>query len=159
MATRAVRLDTVFKPRSKSPISQTIKTYKSRNRTTNESFTEDQTKLLINSCTDLFERTILILGFNSGMRVSEISHIDVGMVDFEREAIKLWDEKKDRYRTVYPGKVAMSAVALFVKEKGIKGPRLFDANEKTFERHFQKLTFRVLNDLNCNGIRHKKCLD
>lgn len=155
MASKQIQVERVFKPKSKSPISQTIKTYKSRNRTSNESFTEDQTKLLINSCTDLFERTILILGFNSGMRVSEISHIDVGMVDFERESIKIWDEKKDRYRTVYPGKVAMSAVALFIKEKGIKGPRLFDVNEKTFERHFQKLTSQALNDRRSwHTVRH-----
>jgi integrase len=106
-------------------------------------------------CRDLLDRTALILGFNSGMRVSEITHIDVGMIDFENERIKIWDEKKDRYRVVYPGKVAMSMISLYMKEKNIKGPRLFDLNEKTLERHFQKLTSSALNDKRSwHTVRH-----
>ena len=155
MPSRQVQVEKVFKPKSKSPISKTIRTGEPRNRSSNESFTEEQTKLLINSCTNLFDKTILVLGFNSGMRVSEISNIDLGMVDFENERIKIFDKKKKRYRIVYPGKIAMASVSLYVKEKGIKGPRLFDVAEKTFERHFQKMTSSVLNDKRSwHTVRH-----
>lgn len=144
MANRIVRTETVYKGKSKSPISTRKETYTTHTRTPNDALTDEQISLLINSADDLTTRTMIMLGFHTGMRVSEITHIDVGMIDFDMNRIKIWDEKKDRYRLVYPGVQAMTALKLYVKEKGIKGPRLFNFTMKTTERMFQALCLKAL---------------
>ncbi len=156
------RVDLIYKGKEYRLISRKIKTpqeptppEKERSRTPNEAWTEDQAMKLISSADDLFDRTILILGFNSGLRVSEISSIDTGMIDEENNRIKVWDEKKDRHRQVYIGSSAMSAVRLYMKEKNVKGPKLFDCSWKKFERHLQKISGRVLNDpRSWHTVRH-----
>lgn len=155
MAFKQVQVQRVYKEKSKSPIPKSNKTAMPRNRTSNEAFSEDQVKLLINSCSDLTDRTLLMLGFNSGMRISEISNIDVGMIDFDSERIKIWDEKKDKYRIVYPGKIPMSMLAMYIREKNIKGPKLFNIADKTIERHFQALSLKILGDKRSwHTVRH-----
>lgn len=128
---------------------------KERIRTSNEALTEDQVNRLIAACDNLFDRTILILGFGSGMRVSEISSIETGRIDWENNRINVWDEKKDDNRNVYPGQSAMDALRLYISEYKVKGPLVFDYVDKTFENHVKAITKRVLNDKRSwHTVRH-----
>ncbi len=42
------------------------------------------------------------LGLSVGLRVSEVVSIRTSEIDFERGLIKIWDEKKDKWRFVMP---------------------------------------------------------
>lgn len=153
MTSRQVSVQRVFKEKSKSPISSQIKT--PRNRTSNDALSEEQIQKLISGCDDLLDRTLLILGFNTGMRVSEITNIDVSLIDWNNGHITVQDFKKRKFRKVYPSERALAAIKLYIQERKVKGPALFDISEKTTERHFQTLTERILNDKRSwHTVRH-----
>lgn len=153
MTSRQVSVQRVFKEKSKSPISSQIKT--PRNRTSNDALSEEQIQKLISGCDDLLDRTLLILGFNTGMRVSEITNIDVSLIDWNNGHITVQDFKKKKFRKVYPGERALAAIKLYIQERKVRGPALFDISEKTTERHFQALIERILNDKRSwHTVRH-----
>lgn len=153
MTSRQLSVQRVYKKKSKSPISSQIKT--PRNRTSNDALREEEIRKLISGCEDLLDRTLLILGFNTGMRVSEITNIDVSLIDWNNGHITVHDFKKKKFRKVYPGERALAAIKLYIQERKVRGPALFDISEKTTERHFQTLTERILNDKRSwHTVRH-----
>lgn len=150
---KRLKVETVFKSKNESPIREQIKT--ERKRTPNEALTDEQVKKLLDGCTDLTDRTLLVLGFNTGMRVSEITNIEISLIDWEGEFFTVYDKKKRRFRKVYPGKTAMSALKIYINERNIKGPKIFDFSEKTTERKFQSLTEKILGDKRSwHTVRH-----
>ena len=158
----AKKVDLVYKGREYRLISRQNRTPKpptppgkERTRSSNEALTEEQISSLIERADDLFDRTVLILGFSSGLRISEISGIETGRIDFDHARIKIWDEKKDKDRNVFVGDRATNAIRLYIAERRVSGLKLFEFSAKTFERHFQALTESVIGQRRSwHTVRH-----
>ncbi|MCL5782533.1 MAG: site-specific integrase [Candidatus Thermoplasmatota archaeon] len=144
-----MKLKTVYNGKKKSPKSEKNKTIKPkgppRKRTSNDPLTREESETLIRSIDNLQDRTLIFLGLNSGMRVSEIASIEEISIDFQEERVRIWDEKKDLYREVYVNRDVLSSMKLFINSiRGRKDPRIFPVSEKTIERIIQKWTLKAL---------------
>lgn len=117
---------------------------KPRNRLSNEPLTKEEVKLLIDSCTDLETRTLFVLGFNTGMRVSEITRIPWTSINWEEGFITIWDEKKNRYRNVTPNLSALNMLKLWHGANGGQQEYVFSFSPKTVQNRIQHWTSRVL---------------
>lgn len=73
-----------------------------RKRHPNRSLTEDQIRSLLASIENIEDDALIRLGLSVGLRVSEVVSIRTSEIDFERGLIKIWDEKKDKWRFVMP---------------------------------------------------------
>ena len=72
---------------------------RTRKRHPNRSLTEAQIKSLLTATDNIQDDALIRLGLSVGLRVSEVVSIRTSEIDFERGIIKIWDEKKDRWRT------------------------------------------------------------
>ena len=84
------------------------------------------------------------LGLSVGLRVSELVSIRTSEIDFERGVIKIWDEKKDRWRLVMPTLETMSAIKKYLNSLPKTPQYLFHFSEKTVERIIQRYSKRTL---------------
>lgn len=125
------------------PISNKIK--KIRNRTPNTPLTKEEVATLINHTTDLETKTLFILGFNTGMRVSEITNISWLAVNWNENTITIWDEKKNKYRNVIVDSYTMSALRLWHNTNNFKQEKIFSFTTKTVQNKLKKWTEKILN--------------
>ncbi len=71
-----------------------------------------------------------------GIRTSEI--------DFDRGLIKIWDEKKDRWRLIMPTLDSLSAIKKYLNSLNKQPQYLFPISAKTIERIIQKYSKQAL---------------
>ena len=65
-----------------------------------EPLTQEEVIKLINSTDSLEERTILILGFTTGLKLSEILKLEPINFEFNNGIVTIWDKKRRLYRSV-----------------------------------------------------------
>src|ERR1700693_2389590 len=87
---------------------------KKRKRHPNRPLTEAQIRLLLNEIGDIHDDALIRLGLSVGLRVSEVVGIRTSEVDFERGLIKIWDEKKDKWRLIMPTLETLSAIKKYL---------------------------------------------
>lgn len=138
----------VYKARKKSPISNKNRKSKPggapRKRTSNDPLAEEEVTRLLRSVTDPADYILFYIGFTTGMRVSEVRALDIGLIDFQERRIKIFDQKKDIYRWIYPPEAPLVALQRFINA-GVKSPPLvFPWGEKTIETRIQKWTKNIL---------------
>jgi integrase/recombinase XerD len=89
---------------------------------------EDASRL-VNSILDSRDRCILVLLFKTGMRVGELTNLDVGDVDLDKGQITLKFKKKRSNRVLYLDKEAIAVLqrwfAARKNRKGAEGQALF----------------------------------
>src|SRR5260370_41218583 len=73
-----------------------------RRRYPNRTLTEAEIRLLLSSVESIRDDALIRLGLSVGLRVSEVVTIRTSEIDFDHGLIKIWDEKKDRWRHVMP---------------------------------------------------------
>ena len=78
------------------------------------------------------------------MRVSEVVGIRTSEVDFERGLIKIWDEKKDKWRFIMPTNDALSAIRKYLNSLEKQPKTLFPISAKTVERLIQGYSKQAL---------------
>lgn len=123
-------------------IPKTVKVKKTRNRLSNQPLSEEELKKLIESITEPRDHALILLGANSGMRVSEAVHVEkIGIQEAEGQ-ITIWDEKKNRYRNVRLPAATISTLLRYWAT--LQTSRLFDFTEKTAENIIQEWTLKVL---------------
>lgn len=117
-----------------------------RNRLSNDSLSEEEVKKLLESVTKARDHALLLLGFNSGMRVSEAVSLDRQAVNEQEGFVTIWDEKKNKFRKVYLPQATINALLRFwestPKEK--RSNKFFDFSMKTAENIIQFWTWKVL---------------
>ena len=69
-----------------------------RKRHPNRAFTEAQIRNLLAAIENIRDDALIRLGLSVGLRVSEVVTIRTSEIDFDRGLIKIWDEKKDKWR-------------------------------------------------------------
>ncbi len=117
---------------------------KKRKRNSNDPLTKEEVAALINSTTQLEDRTLFILGFNTGMRVSEIVNIPWTAVDWNEGMITIWDEKKNRSRRVMPDAYTLSTLKLWQNADGGKQEKVFEFSAKTVQNKLHYWSEKLL---------------
>lgn len=81
---------------------------------------------------------LIRLGLSVGLRVSEIVSIRTSEVDFDRGVIKIWDEKRDKWRLGMPMMEAMSTIKKYLNSVLKQTHYRFQMSTKSVERIIQK---------------------
>jgi len=108
-----------------------------RHRHPNRALTEAQIRILLAAIDNIRDDALIRLGLSVGLRVSEIITLRTSEIDFERGLIKIWDEKKDKWRLIMPTTEAMSAIKKYLNSLPKQPQYLFPMNAKTVERLIQ----------------------
>jgi len=115
-----------------------------RKRHPNRSLTEAQIRSLLASIENIRGDAMIRLGPPVGLRVFEVVAVRTSEIDFERGLIKIWDEKKDRWRHVMPTLEAISAIRKYLNSLEKTPQYLFPFSERTIERIIQRYSKRAL---------------
>lgn len=128
---------------------------KTRIRNNNDPLSQQEVEALLNGIHDLQDYTLLLFGFSSGVRVSELS-FDYNAINAQEGYVNIWDEKKNRYRKIYLPENVITALKRFWNERGDrKQPRFFDFSDKTAERKIQHWTSTILGkEKSWHAARH-----
>lgn len=116
----------------------------SRKRHPNRPLNETQIRTLLAAADTVRDDALLRLGLSAGLRVSEVVSIRTSEIDFDRGLIKIWDEKKDKWRLVMPTLEAMSAIKKYLKTLDRAEQYLFPMSAKTIERIIQAYSKKAL---------------
>ncbi len=115
-----------------------------RKRYPNSSLTEAQIRVLLSQVDNILDDALIRLGLSVGLRVSEVVSIRTSEIDFDRGLIRIWDEKKDRWRLIMPTLESMSAIKKYLNSLPKQPQYLFPVTTKTVERIIQGYTKKVL---------------
>jgi|SRR5579859_3212161 len=115
-----------------------------RRRHPNRALTEAEIRLLLSSVESIRDDALIRLGLSIGLRVSEVVTIRTSEVDFDHGLIKIWDEKKDRWRHVMPTLEAIGVLKRYLNSLDRRTQYLFPLTTKTVERIIQRYSKRTL---------------
>lgn len=144
------------KKNKKSPKVRENKTGQTRNRFSNDPLKKDEVEVLLNGVDNIQDHTFLVLGFYSGMRISEIISIEDISLNEGEGRIHIWDEKKNLYRDVYVPDIIFSILKRYINSMtSRKDPRLFQFSKKTAERKIEYWTKKILGKTKSwHAVRH-----
>lgn len=130
--------------------------------------TVDETFALIDSINksdrlSLRDRAIMELLYSCGLRISELTGLDVGKVDFEQELVRVVG-KGEKERIVPVGRHALDALRSYLEERGLPGdqePMFLNRlggrlTPRSIQRHLKKhlLLAGVLKNATPHALRH-----
>jgi len=124
--------------KSKSPA------IRQRKRHPNRALTEAQIRILLSAIENIRDDALIRLGLSVGLRVSEVVSIRTSEIDFERGLIKIWDEKKDKWRAIMPTMETMGTLKKYLNALPKPPQYLFPMAPKTVERIIQGYSKRAL---------------
>ena len=111
----------------------------------NDPLSQEEVVKLLNSADNLEDRALLLLGFNTGLKVPEILSIEPINFEFSSGMVRIWDRKLRLYRSVFiPDETINELRMLIDSRKDSTGPRLFPSTAKSLEGRFQRYTLKVL---------------
>ncbi len=144
------------KKKGKSLKTHENKTGKTRARFSNDPLTREEVELLLGKVDNIMDHTLMVLGFYTGMRISEIISIEDISLNEPEGRIHIWDEKKNVYRDVYVPTLVFSVLKRYLNSlKERKGPRIFPFSKKTAERKIEAWTRSVLGKTKSwHSVRH-----
>ena len=136
--------------REKSPL-----VVRQRKRNPNRPLSAAEILNLLHSIDNIRDDALIRLGMTVGLRVSEVVSIRTSEIDFERGLIKIWDEKKDKWRLIMPTLDAMSAIKKYLNSLEKHPQYLFPISAKTVERIIQKRSKDALGFvISWHSVRH-----
>ncbi len=115
-----------------------------RKRYPNRALTEAEIRGLLSFVDNIRDDALIRLGLSTGMRVSEVTSIRTSEIDFDRGLIRVWDEKKDKWRIIMPTLEMVNAVRKYVNSLPRQSQYLFTLSTKTVERVIQGYSRRAL---------------
>jgi integrase len=104
----------------------------------NRPLTEADIRRLLFALDNNRDDALIRLGLSVGLRVSEVVTIRTSKIDLDRGLIKIWDEKKDKWRFVMPTLETMSAIKRYLNSLPKEPQYLFLVSAKSVERIIQK---------------------
>ncbi len=142
--------------KGKSPKTHVNKTGKTRARFSNDPLTREEVELLLSRVDNIMDHTLMVIGFYTGMRISEIISIEDISLNEPEGRIHIWDEKKNLYRDVYVPTLVFSVLKRYLNSlKDRKDPRIFPFSKKTAERKIESWTMSVLGKTKSwHSVRH-----
>jgi integrase len=142
--TKILRLPAGSRKPAKSTKKRKALVKKKLKRHPNRPLTEAQIKQLLFTIESNCDDALIRLGLSVGLRVSEVTTIRTSEIDFERGLIKIWDEKKDKWRPVMPTLETMGAIRRYLNSLPRQPQLLFPVSAKTVERIIQKYSKKAL---------------
>lgn len=103
-------------------------------------FSNVEIDALRSTCKNSKERAILELLLSSGMRVSELTGLNVNDIDLDNMVIRIRHGKGDKERITYMNDVAKVHLIRYLSERNVQGEKVF------YNKKFQPL--------NNGGVRH-----
>ena len=100
--------------------------------------TKVEIKRLLSEIDNIEDKTLIALGLDSGGRVSEIVGILTSNIDFDRQIIKIWDEKKDLWREWVITKPVLQSIKMYLNSRSNQTKELFTFSYKTANRRLKK---------------------
>ncbi len=105
-------------------------------------FTPDEQKDLISGTSFIHDEALLRWGLETGMRVGDVSTVEIGNVDLETGRVQAWDEKKDQWNKSIQisGSLCRLLRSYLQTRKWVKpkDKRLFPISPKTMNRKLKK---------------------
>jgi len=117
---------------------------KPRERSPNKPLNKEQVRKLMLAVIPLRDKALLHLGFNTGMRVSEPLTFTQDAIDWQEGTIKIYDEKKNKYRAAMPPLETLALLKTYIAESKPAGRPVFEMGTKTAERVVQHWTQQAL---------------
>ncbi len=112
-----------------------------------EPYSQEEVIKLLNSTENLEDRTLLLLGFHTGLKPLEIVSLEPINFEFANGIVKVWDRKKRIYRLINLPDETIGEIRLFIDtRKDTAGPKLFPFTAKTIEGRFQRHSLKVLGE-------------
>ena len=144
------------KKKGKSPKTHVNKTGKTRSRFSNDPLRREEVELLLSNVDNIMDHTFMVIGFYTGMRISEIISIEDISLNEPEGRIHIWDEKKNLYRDVYVPAMVFSVLKRYLNSlKNRKDPRIFPFSKKTAERKIESWTMSILGKTKSwHAVRH-----
>ena len=142
--------------KGKSPKTHVNKTGKTRSRFSNDPLRREEVELLLSNVDNIMDHTFMVIGFYTGMRISEIISIEDISLNEPEGRIHIWDEKKNLYRDVYVPAMVFSVLKRYLNSlKNRKDPRIFPFSKKTAERKIESWTMSILGKTKSwHAVRH-----
>ncbi len=110
-------------------------------------YSQEEAIKLLNSTENLEDRALLLLGFNTGLKATEIVSLESINFEFNNGILKVWDRKKRIYRKVNVPDETIGEIRLYIDtRKDSAGPKLFPFTAKTIEGRFQRHSLRILGE-------------
>jgi integrase len=104
---------------------------KRRERYPNRALTEAEIRQLLHAIDNIRDDALIRLGLSVGLRFSEVVTITTSAIDFDRQLIKIWDEKKDRWRLIMPTLDSLRAIRQYLNTLPRESQYLFPVSTKT----------------------------
>jgi integrase len=102
-----------------------------RERHPNRALTEAEIRQLLHAIDNIRDDALIRLGLSVGLRFSEVVTITTSAIDFDRQLIKIWDEKKDRWRLIMPTLDSLRAIRQYLNTLPRESQYLFPVSTKT----------------------------
>ncbi|MCG2717711.1 MAG: site-specific integrase [Nanoarchaeota archaeon] len=99
---------------------------------------KEEIKGLLSVIDNLWDKCLITLGIDLGCRVSEIINIKLTDIDFDKQIIKLWDEKKNKVRICTISKDSKQLIEMLINSRKKQTPLLFNFSYKTANRRVKK---------------------
>lgn len=115
-----------------------------RRRHPNRSLTEAEIRVLLSALENIRDDALIRLGLSVGLRVSEVVGIRTSEIDFDRGLVKIWDEKKDKWRFIMPTLETVSSLRKYLNSLPKQPQYLFPFSVKTVERIIQRYSKKAL---------------
>jgi integrase len=99
---------------------------------------EEELQRLLTTIDDLKDKTLIVFALETGLRRSEIVTIRTADIDFERQTVKVFDEKKDEWRLVVFPQYVGTQLRMYLKARKRRSAYLFPFSHRTANRKLQR---------------------
>jgi len=117
---------------------------RTRKRHPNRGLTDAQIRVFLSSIENIRDDVLIRLGLSIGLCVSEVVSIRTSEIDFDRGLIRIWDEKKDRWRHIMPTLETMGTVKRYLNSLSRYPQYLFALSTKTVGRTIQRYSKKAM---------------
>lgn len=111
--------------------------------------TEKEIQKLLSVIDQIEDKTLILFTLETGLRRSEVVEILTSNIDYKRQTVKIYDEKKDEWRIVVFPEYIGSQVKMYLNSRNLNSPYLFSFCGRTANRRLKKWCRRA-------GIRSSK---
>jgi integrase len=92
---------------------------------------EGELQKLLTAIDDLEDKTLVLFALETGLRRSELVTIRTADIDFDRQTVKVYDEKKDEWRlAVFPNYVG-TQLRMYLEARRERSPLAFPFSHRT----------------------------
>jgi integrase len=100
--------------------------------------TEEEIKRLLDLIDDVEDKTLILFALETGLRRSEIVSIQTANIDYERQVLQVYDQKKDQWRSVVFPRYVGSYLKMYLRARQRRSPLLFPFSARTANRKLKR---------------------